>query len=281
MIAAKPRHKAEFEVSDTSPLGAAVKQRDADILRMVRSALDRRDVLLAFQPVVNARNHGSTAFYEGLIRVLDDTGRVIPAGEFIDACETNEVGRIIDCLSLEMGLKALAEAPSLRLSINMSARSIGYPRWMQTLERGLAADATLAERLIIEITESSAIVLPDITSVFMLDLQMRGVAFALDDFGAGYTAFRYFKDFFFDIIKIDGQFVRGIAQSPDNRVICEAMVSIARHFDMFTVAEFVETAEDAAVLAEMGVDCLQGYHFSAPTTAPAWKEFPRSLRRTG
>ncbi|SIN74519.1 EAL domain-containing protein [Vannielia litorea] len=280
MAGAEPR-RHRFEADESSPLGAAVRQRDSDILAMVRAALDRRDVLLAFQPIVRATDHQKTAFYEGLIRVLDDTGRVIPAREFISACETNEIGRIIDCLALEMGLTALHEAPGLRLAINMSARSIGYPRWMQTLERGLAMAPTLAERLIIEITESSAIVMPDITSVFMLDLQTRGVSFALDDFGAGYTAFRYFRDFFFDILKIDGQFVKGIARDPDNRVIVEAMISIARHFDMFTVAEFVENAEDAAVLSEIGVDCLQGYHFGAPTTSPSWREFPRGMRRAG
>ncbi len=280
MAGAEPRRHI-FQANDSSPLGAAVRERDADIVAMVRAALDRRDVLLAYQPVVSARDTRRTAFYEGLIRVLDDTGRVIPAAEFIGACETNEIGRIIDCLALEMGLTALHRAPALRLAINMSARSIGYPRWMQTLERGLAMAPTLAERLIIEITEASAMIMPDITSVFMLDLQTRGIAFALDDFGAGYTAFRHFKDFFFDILKIDGQFVKGIARDPDNRVIVEAMVSIARHFDMFTVAEFVETAEDAATLTELGVDCLQGYHFGAPTTSPGWKEFPQSMRRTG
>ncbi len=280
MAGAEPRRHT-FEANDSSPLGAAVRQRDADILKMVRAALDRRDVMLAFQPIVRASDTGKTAFYEGLIRVLDDTGRVIPAREFIGACETNEIGRIIDCLALEMGLTALHKAPALRLAINMSARSIGYPRWMQTLERGLAMDDTLAERLIIEITEASAMIMPDITSVFMLDLQTRGVAFALDDFGAGYTAFRYFKDFFFDILKIDGQFVRGVATDPDNRVLIAAMVAIARHFDMFTVAEFVETEEDAEVLTELGVDCLQGYLYGAPTTAPGWKEFPHGMRRAG
>lgn len=279
MAPAGARPRAEFALDDSTPLDAAVRERDGDILAMVRNALERRDVLLAYQPVVSAAHPGKTAFYEGLIRVLDDTGRVIPAGDFIGACETNEIGRIIDCLALEMGLLALHNAPGLRLSINMSARSIGYARWIQTLERGLAMESTLAERLIIEITEASAMVMPDITSVFMLDLQARGVAFALDDFGAGYTAFRYFKDFFFDILKIDGQFVHGIARNPDNRVLCEAMVSIARHFEMFTVAEFVENAEDAEILRQIGVDCLQGYHFAAPTTKPTWPEFPRAMHR--
>ena len=73
---------------------------------------------------------------------------------------------------------------------------------------------------------------------------------------------------YFDILKIDGQFIRGIAASGDNQVLVEALLSMARHFEMLTVAESVETAEDAGWLANAGVDCLQGYHFGAPTRRP-------------
>jgi EAL domain-containing protein (putative c-di-GMP-specific phosphodiesterase class I) len=103
-------------------------------------------------------------------------------------------------------------------------------------------------------------------------LQIRGICFAIDDFGAGYTALRYLKDFYFDMIKIDGQFIMGIAEDHDNQVVVAAIVSIARHFDMLTVAEFVENQEDAAMLTKLGVDCLQGYHFAAATTTPDWKD---------
>lgn len=254
-----------------SPLAFAVAARDRATLSMVRSALEQRNVLLAFQPVMQARRAERPAFYEGLIRVLDDTGRIIPARDFMAAVETDELGRQLDCASLELGLIALASESSLRLSINMSARSIGYPAWMRTLKTGLRRDAALGDRLILEITESSAMMMPDIVSVFMEELQSYGISFALDDFGAGYTAFRYFKDFFFDIIKIDGQFIDGIAQNRDNQVLTGALISIARHFDMFTVAEKVECAEDAAFLTELGIDCMQGYYFGAPTSMPPWK----------
>lgn len=262
----------------SNPLDTAISERDRDILSMVRRSLDRKDVLLAYQPVVNAMQPVNIAFFEGLIRVIDDTGRIIPAGEFIESCETHEIGRIIDCLALERGLDALANAPALRLSINMSARSIGYPRWMRTLEQGLSPDPTIAERLIIEITESSAILMPDITMVFMSDMQDRGISFALDDFGAGYTAFRYLKDFDFDILKIAGQFITRIHQNPDNRTLTRALVSIARQFEMFTVAEAVESAEEAEELSRLGVDCLQGYHFGVPTTRPRWSAFADETR---
>jgi EAL domain-containing protein (putative c-di-GMP-specific phosphodiesterase class I) len=265
--------------NETNPLDFAIAQRDRETLAMVRRAVERRDVVMAFQPVVQTARPDRIAFYEGLIRVLDSTGRVIPAKDFINVIETTDLGRKVDCLAIEMGLQALSEEPGLRLSVNMSARSIGYPSWMKALNRGLAIDETVAERLILEITESSAMQMPELVTVFMEDLQQRGVSFALDDFGAGYTSFRYLREFYFDILKIDGEFIRGIASNPDNQVMTEALLGVARHFDMFTVAESVENAEDAAYLTELGVDCLQGYYFGAPSVQPPWAMHDTSARR--
>lgn len=251
-----------------SPLAAAVGARDRDILRMVEAAVAGRNAMLAYQPVVLAARPDRPAFYEGLIRILDATGRVIPAREFIGAVELHPVGRMIDCLALEMGIAALRTTPSLRLAINMSARSIGFARWQRSLDDGLRADPTVGERLILEISEASAMVMPDIVQVFMADLQRRGISFAIDDFGAGFTSFRHLRDMDFDILKIDGQFIRDVATNADNQVLTEALSSIARHFGMLTVAESVESGEDAAWLADAGIDCLQGYHFGAPTRSP-------------
>ncbi|MBV0892027.1 EAL domain-containing protein [Paracoccus sp. Z118] len=231
----------------------------------------RRDGVLAFQPVVQAHRPDRPAFYEGLIRIIDVTGRLIPLRDFMPKVETTELGRQIDCLALALGLQTLAQESSLRLSVNMSARSIGHEDWARTLADGIRGRESIAERLILEVTESSAMEMPDQVRRFMHDLQGRGVSFALDDFGAGYTSFRYLQDFCFDMIKIDGRFIRGIAEHRDNQVLARALQSIAHHFDMFTVAESVETAEDAAFLIGMGVDCLQGYYFGAPTIVPPWR----------
>ncbi|WP_417273222.1 EAL domain-containing protein [Celeribacter halophilus] len=263
-----------------SPLSAAIAARDRHTIDMVKEALGKKHVMLAYQPIVHTLRPDRPAFYEALIRVLDQNGRVIPAREFIEVAETTETGRILDCLSLELGLQALHEHSDLRLAINMSARSIGYPRWKQTLTEGLAKGPTIAERLILEITESSAMVMPDLVSVFMSDLQSMGISFALDDFGAGYTAFRYLKDFYFDIVKIDGGFIRGVASNPDNQVLTQALVSVAKHFDMYTVAEFVENSADAEYLTEIGVDCMQGHYFGAATIDPVWRR-PETKHKTG
>ncbi|MEX1660169.1 EAL domain-containing protein [Thioclava sp. 15-R06ZXC-3] len=263
-----------------SPLAYAVAERDRQTIALVRDAIARGDVLLAYQPVVQTTRPDRPAFYEGLIRVLDESGRIIPAKDFIESVEITELGRKLDCLAIEMGLGALLENDSLRLAINMSARSIGYPAWMKALNRGLAIDETIADRLILEITESSAMLMPELVSVFMEDLQARGVSFALDDFGAGYTSFRHLREFYFDILKIDGQFIRGIARDPDNQALTKSLIDIARHFEMFTVAESVENSQDAEYLAQIGVDCLQGFYFGVPTVRPPWSTAVPSARKT-
>jgi len=267
------------EMSD--PLSIAVTERDENVFELVRDALDRQQVMLAYQPIVQTERPNRPAFYEGLIRIMDRSGRIIAAREFIDVVETDEIGRKIDCLALKIGLQALESEPSLRLAINMSARSIGYKRWMQTLDTGLKHDPKIAERLILEITERSAMVMPDIVRAFMTDLQKLGIAFALDDFGAGYTAFRYLKDFYFDILKIDGQFTQGIHKNPDNQVLVRALISIAQHFDMFTVAEMVECEHDAKFLTDAGIDCMQGYYFGMPTLRPYWVQDQEQERKVG
>lgn len=275
---AKQNKPPSFDGAD-NPLAFAVTERDKGVLDMVQASIKRKDVLLAYQPVVEAQRTGRVAFYEGLVRVLDDTGRVIPARDFIDTVETQETGRQIDVLALEQGCIALHNHPNLRISINMSARSIGYPAWTAMLHSWIEKDPTLAERLILEITESSAMTVPDLVTVFMADLHKYGIAFALDDFGAGFTSFRYLRDFYFDIIKIDGQFIRDLASNPDNQVLTQALVQIGQQFDMFTVAEFVETEAEAQFLASIGVDCMQGYLFGAPTTKPRWAEKQRKTWR--
>ena len=264
------RRFADISPDALNPLNHAVAARDKSTLQMVRDAIEHKQTLLAYQPVVLAHDPGRIAFHEGLMRVLDETGRIIPAKDFMPVIEDTELGRKIDVLALRMGMQTLQQNPDVRLSINMSARSIGYSEWNATMRRFLTRDSTLGERLILEITESSAMLVPELVADFMGSLQDQGVCFAMDDFGAGHTAIRYFKDFYFDVLKLDGQFCKGIAHDPDNRALTAALISIAGHFDMMTVAESIETAEDAAVLNQMGVDCLQGYYFAAPTVRPPW-----------
>ena len=225
---------------------------------------------MAYQPIVASRGSQGAVFYEELIRIPDPTGRIIPARDFVFLAEETELGRQIDCTALYLGLTELTKYPDLRLSINMSARSIGYGQWVDILGRALRRDSSIADRLILEITESSAMLVPELVMHFMRDLRQRGITFALDDFGAGKTSFRYLRDFAFDIVKIDGQFTKNVAADPDNQVMIQSLRSISDHFGMFTIAEAVECERDSQWLSETLVDCQQGYFWGAPTVTPNW-----------
>ncbi|MDC0658430.1 EAL domain-containing protein [Leisingera sp. SS27] len=266
------RRKTDFPEGAENPLNAAVAGRDRSTLDMVAEAVRHNQTVLAYQPIMQAMAPHGVALYEGYIRVLDPTGRVIPAREFMHVVEDKEIGREMDCLALQHGLKALEKYPQVRLSVNMSARSIGYQRWTQVLERFLKRDSTLGERLVLEITEASAMAAPELVTDFMGRMQPHGIAFALDNFGASTTAIGNFRQFFFDAVKIDGQFVRGIHASHDNQAVVRALIGIAKQFDMLTVAESVESQADAEFLVDNGVDCLQGYLFGAPSVTPPWIE---------
>ncbi len=242
------------------------------VLAAVQNAIKNDKISLVYQPVVYGRDAQKVVYYEGLIRVPDKRGRLIPAAQFMPLVEDTQQGRILDCIALRLGLEALRAEPNLCLAINMSARSIDYPDWMAELNRGLAGDETLARRLIIEITEASAMSAPTLARAFMHDLRGRGISFALDDFGAGNTSFGYFRTFRFDIVKIDGQFIRNIHKDTDNQVLLAALCSLAQHFNMFTVAEQVETQAEAEFLRDCNVDCMQGYYFAHPHALSKWND---------
>lgn len=271
------RQMADMPHGTYSPLDYAVTQQSLSTLDMVREAIAHNQTLLAYQPILRSTEQGTVAMYEGLIRVLDAAGRVIPAGEFMGKVEDTETGREIDVIALRHGLQALQNTPGLRLAINMSARSIGYKPWMNCLNRFLNETPDLGSRLILEITQTSAMTVPELVVDFMGRLQPRGICFAMDHFGSGPISMKYFRDFDFDILKIDGQFIRGMATDPDQQALARALTAIARELGLLTVAESVETEADAAVATRIGIDCLQGYYFAAPTTQPDW--LPKPARR--
>ena len=148
----------------TDPLSAALMSRDKDIPGMVKDALAAGRAQLAFQPIIATGPEGRIAFYEGFIRLLDTGNRVLPAGSFISTVEETEIGREIDVVALRLGLSMLRANPRVRLSINMSARSIGDGAWRRELELGLARDPRVGARLILEMSESSAMQLPEVVT---------------------------------------------------------------------------------------------------------------------
>jgi EAL domain-containing protein (putative c-di-GMP-specific phosphodiesterase class I) len=129
----------------------------------------------------------------------------------------------------------------------MSAQSIGYPKWEHTLEEGLQRSPNLATNLILKMIENSVMAAPEVARYFMNDMQKLGLCFALDNFGAGQTSLVQLRDFYFDIIKMDGQLSKDLARSADNQALIQAVIGIAGSFEMFCVAQNIETASDANV----------------------------------
>lgn len=246
------------------PLEYAVSVRDKDVLSMVRTALETDNCQLAMQPARVAKDGYPIAFYECLIRVMDETGRIIPAAQFMGEIKETSLGRDIDAASLRLAFRLLERHRDVRLSVNVSARSLGDAAWRRVLDHELQSKASNVDRLIFEISEDSAMQLPEVVIRFMEEMQPYGLAFALDNFGAGLTAFRHLKDFFFDLVKVDRHFTRNIHEDPDNQVLAEALITVAHQFEMFAVADGVESQAEADFLISIGADCVQGYHFGVP-----------------
>jgi len=235
---------------------------------MVSAAIDEGRVGLAFQPVFRSGPRPLIAFHEGLIRIRDRSGRNIPAGDFIPAVENTTLVQEIDRIALQKTLDMLQADPRQRLSVNISMNTIGDEAWLNILARGCKNRPDIADRLIVELTEATPIQDPEIVAYFMEKGHKLGCSFAIDDFGAGYTGFSHFRKYKFDMVKIDGQFISRLHENPDNQVLVEALVKIARQFDMFTVAEFVETAEESAMVQKLGIDAMQGYYYGRSAEMP-------------
>ena len=226
---------------------------------------------LAFQPVVHAKNPDRPAFYEGLIRIFDPSNRVIPARDFIARVEDTETGRQIDCVALKKTLRTLEKVPGLQLSLNVSARSIGYAPWTDKLYQALRRKPDLVKRMTIEISEKSVMQLPEITARFVNDLSKKGVRFLLDDFGAGKSAFQDLRDIGFGMLKIDGRYIQGIAQNAENQGVVLTMVSLGQFMEKRIIATRVEDKDDMQWLQRAGIDAFQGYLFGVPTLNPEWE----------
>ncbi len=265
--------KFDRDASLVSPLDVAISAEDRDTMARVTRALQDRRMRLAFQPVVYASDTAVIGFFEGFIRLLNERDQVIPARDFMAAVEQHELGRQIDCAALQMGLMALQRNPQIRVSINMSARSVGYRPWVQVLRKALRDTPRLANNLILEITEPSILQVPDVLKSFMEEMRNHGIVFALDDFGAGFTSLRLLREMQFEIAKIDGSLVKNVDTSPDAQAIARAAIAVAQEMNMYVVAEAVETEAEANWLRDAGVGCMQGYLFGPPTVTPDFRAF--------
>jgi EAL domain-containing protein (putative c-di-GMP-specific phosphodiesterase class I) len=155
----------------------------------------------------------------------------------------------------------------VRLGINLSVRSLVQPTLIDAIERQILSGACAPEDLVFEITETAAVGNIQHARAFAERLARLGCGLALDDFGAGFGSFYYLKHLPFDHLKIDGEFVRALADNPIDKLVIEAVVRIAQGLGKRTIAEFVEDERTLDLLRASGVDYAQGFGLGRPAPA--------------
>lgn len=236
--------------------------------RVLRALKDRR-LKLAYQPIVDIGD-SQPRMYECLLRMLTDEGEVIAAGSFMSAVEELGLIRLVDRYTLELAVDELVRSPEIRLAVNVSGMTAADANALTGMLELVKAHPDVAHRLVLEITETVA--MQDIrnSARFVASLRELGCQVALDDFGAGYTSFRHLKSLDVDLVKIDGQFVQGVADDADNQLFVKTLLSLSKGLGLRTVAECVENERDARFLRQNGVDLLQGYLYGRPELERPW-----------
>ncbi len=266
---AKSTGRNGFAVSANSVRRESSRRRLTTIADEVMSALDEHRLIFAYQPIISAKTR-LPEHHECLLRMKRKDGTVAAAGEFIPAAETLGLVRLVDRRALEMAVAKLYEYPQIKLSINVSGTMAGDRSWLQSFLAYVHENREVAERLTVELTETAALHLFEDNARFVTRLRDMGCRVAIDDFGAGYTSFRNLHMLRFDLVKIDGAYVKNLSQSPDNQLFVRTLVELAKNFQLETVAEWVGSEEDAQLLAGFGVDYFQGFYFGEPLIAPEW-----------
>ncbi len=170
------------------------------------AALNERRIFLAYETVASADDR-RPAFYECLMRIRRTDGSLVAANDIVPVAERLGLVRLLDYRVLELVVDEMIAAPALQASFNVSPASTTDPDWWAGLGSLLRTHPGVAERLIVEITESAAIHDIDETRGFVARVKDLGCRIAIDDFGAGYTSFRNLRKLGVDIVKIDGAFV--------------------------------------------------------------------------
>ena len=232
----------------------------------IMAALNDDRMVLAMQPIV-ASNTNEPEFYECLIRMRRDNGELVSAQEIIPVVEKLGLTSYLDLSVLKMAVDILANDPKINLSINVSGQTTSDHDWLIAIHNLTRGRRDIRERLIVEITETSAIRDLDETVNFVDTLQELGCRVAIDDFGSGYTSFQNLRFFGVDMLKIDGSFVANIKTDPHNLMFVETLLDLAKKFGIKTVVEWVIDEEVAELMRKAGADYLQGSRFGMPVIA--------------
>jgi diguanylate cyclase (GGDEF)-like protein len=255
-----------FMAFEPSPGAETSRRRNISIADEVIEALDDNRMRLVLQPMVNAKTNKAD-IYECLLRMEKLDGSLVSAGEFIPVAEQLGLSRLIDRRTLELSVALLKQHPELVLSVNVSGLTCTDHEWLVTLQRVTASRRDILSRMIIEITETAAIQDLDQSINFVDTLKELGCRVAIDDFGAGYTSFKNLKLLNVDMVKIDGAFVKNMADDTSDQIFIKTMIELAQTFGMETVAEWVGDERSVKHLTEAGITYLQGFFYGLPFDA--------------
>ena len=252
---------------DIEAIGTGFSQRMKETreqIIMLRHLVEDKRFRLAWQPIVDLETR-SLHHVEALVRFDMRGGSPFQLISFAE-----EVGMIgeFDQIIIASASKRLRRlnrgAKKVKAAVNLSPASLDRPAFVDWLEAHLERHAKLAGELLFEVTESSQVKDLDALAAQLAKIRQRGFAVCLDDFGAGLSGFQYLRQLKVDYVKIDGSYVRDAEKDAEARAFLHAMVTLCRDLKVQTVAEWVETEKQAALLNRLGVDFGQGFLFGAP-----------------
>ena len=253
------KDRSYYHSYDDHPIDIETLRLSNSNLNLLRTSLLKKKAKFMYQPIVD-RKSGNIEYYECLLRVPDKNDEFISVGPMIEAAESKGLINIVDFTVIEMAIKELERDKKIKLSVNISNIGVLNKRLLKRIE-SLFKKYEVANRLIIEITETSLNQDFITTKKFIDTLHTYGCRFALDDFGSGFTSFKQLLNLPIDIIKIDGSYIRDILDNDHNRFFVEALISLASDLGIKTVAEFVENGEIARFLIDIKIDGMQGNFF--------------------
>jgi diguanylate cyclase (GGDEF)-like protein/PAS domain S-box-containing protein len=249
----------------------AQMQAARDMERGLHLAVERGELLLHYQPQVSART-GRIVGVEALVRWRHPEAGLVPPARFIPLAEKVGLIRGIGEWVLQQALTdsaawQVAGLPAVPVAVNLSMAQFRHEGLLDGVTTALARSGLPAHMLELELTESVAMEDSEFTTATIRQLKDLGVLLSIDDFGTGYSSLSYLKRFAIDKLKIDQSFVRGLNVDAEDDAIVLAVIHLARSLGLRTIAEGVETPEQAANLRAKGCDEFQGYLFSRPVPA--------------
>ena len=234
----------------------------------LRHAIERNELILNFQPVVDAFQENVISF-EALLRWHSEEHGFVSPAKFIPLAEDTRLIVPIGEWVLEQAcFEAINWPQHIRIAVNVSGEQLIEPGFASTVVRALTKSGLAAQRLEIEVTESIFLRDADLARAALEEIMALGCSVALDDFGTGYSSLGYLRKLRFSTIKVDRSFVQGAAKHhPESLAIIRAVVAMADSLEMSTTAEGVETAEEAEMIRQLGCKKIQGYYFGRPMSA--------------